>query len=32
MLGPLLFNIDINGLFIIIEQRDICNYADDNII
>ena len=32
VLGPLLFNIYINDLFFIIEQTDICNYADDNTI
>ena len=30
--GPLLFNIYINDLFFIIEQTDICNYAEDNTI
>ena len=30
LLGPLLFNVYINDLFFIIEQTDICNYADDN--
>ena len=29
ILGPLLFNIYINDLFFIIENTDICNYADD---
>ena len=32
VLGPLLFNIYINYFFLIIEQTDICNYADDNTI
>ena len=32
VLGPLLFNIYINDLFFIIEQTDICNYANDNTI
>ena len=32
VLGPFLFNIYINDLFFIIEQTDICNYADDNTI
>ena len=32
VLGPLLFNIYINDLFFIIEQTEICNYADDNAI
>ena len=30
ILGPLLFNIDICGLFFIIKDCDIANYADDN--
>ena len=30
--GPLLFNIYINDLFFIIEQTDVCNYADDNTL
>ena len=30
ILGPLLFNIFINDIFIIVEQSDICNFADDN--
>ena len=30
VLGPLLFNIFINDLFMFIENREICNYADDN--
>ena len=32
VLGPLLFNVYINDLFFIIEQTDICNYADDNTL
>ena len=32
VLGPLLFNIYINDLFFIIEQTEICSYADDNTI
>ena len=32
VLGPLLFNIYINDLFFIIEQAEICSYADDNTI
>lgn len=29
ILGPLLFNIYINDLFFILENTDVCNYADD---
>ena len=32
ILGPLLFNIFINDMFMIIEQSDICNFADDNTL
>ena len=32
ILGPLLFNIFINDIFMIIEQSDICNFADDNTL
>ena len=32
ILGPLLFNIFINDIFMIIEQSDICNLADDNTL
>ena len=32
ILGPLLFNIYINDIFMIIEQSDICNSADDNTL
>ena len=32
ILGPLLFNILINDIFMIIEQSDICNFADDNTL
>ena len=31
-MGPLLFNIFINDIFLIIEQSDICNFADDNTL
>ena len=29
ILGPLLFNIFINDLFLVIENSDICNFPDD---
>ena len=32
ILGPLLFNIFISDIFMIIEQSDICNFADDNTL
>ena len=32
ILGPLLFNIFINDIFMIIEQSDIRNFADDNTL
>ena len=32
ILGPLLFNIFINDLFLFIEKTKICNFADDNTI
>ena len=32
VLGPLLFNIFINDLFFIVQDIDICNYADDNTL
>ena len=32
ILGPLLFNIFINDLFLIIKETEICNFADDNTI
>ena len=32
ILGPILFNIFINDIFMIIEQSDICNFADDNTL
>ena len=31
-LGSALFNIFIDNIFMIIEQSDICNFADDNIL
>ena len=30
VLGPLLFNIFINDLFLFVENSEVCNYADDN--
>ena len=30
ILGPLLFNIDLCDLFVLMDQHDIANYADDN--
>ena len=32
ILGPLLFNVFINDLFIFIENCEICNFADDNTL
>ena len=32
ILGPLLFNIFINDLFLFIEKTNICNFADDSTI
>ena len=32
VLGPLLFNIFINDLFLCIEEDDLCNFADDNTL
>ena len=31
-LGPLLFNVFINNIFVFIEKSEICNFADDNTI
>ena len=28
-MGPLLFNVFINELFFLVEETEICNYADD---
>ena len=30
VLGPLLFNLFINDLFFVVENSEVCNYADDN--
>ena len=32
ILGPLLFNIFINDIFLFLEETNICNFADDNTI
>ena len=32
ILGPLLFNIFINDIFLFIEKSDICKFADDNTL
>ena len=32
VLGPLLFNIFINDLFLFIVNSDVCNFADDNTL
>ena len=32
ILGPLLFNIFINDLFLFVHKSEICNYADDNTL
>ena len=32
ILGPMLFNTFIYDIFMIIEQSDICNFADDNTL
>ena len=32
VLGPLLFNIFINDIFLFVEKSEICNFADDNTI
>ena len=32
VLGPLLFNIFINDLFLVMGDNDLCNFADDNTL
>ena len=32
ILGPLLFNIFINDIFLVAEKSGICNFADDNTL
>lgn len=32
ILGPLLFNIFINDMFLFVEESDVCNFADDNTL
>ena len=32
MLGPLLFNIFINDIFFLVNDTEVCNYADDTTI
>ena len=32
ILGPLLFNLFINDIFLFIQQGSLCNFADDNTI
>ena len=32
ILGPLLFNVFINDIFMFIEKSELCNFADDNTI
>ena len=32
VLGPILFNIFINDIFMVIKPSDICNFADDNTL
>ena len=32
VLGPLLFNILINDLFVSITKSEVCNFADDNTV
>ena len=32
ILGPLLFNIFLNDIFYFVNEKDICNYADNNTL
>ena len=32
ILGPILFNIFINVIFLVVEKSSICNFADDNTL
>ena len=32
ILGPILFNLFLNDLFLFIEETQICNFADDNTV
>ena len=32
ILGPLLFNIFIDDIFLVVEKSDICNFVDDNTL
>ena len=32
ILGPLLFNIFINDIFLLVASSNVCNYADDNTL
>ena len=32
ILGPLLFSIFVNDIFMFIEKTEVCNFADDNTI
>ena len=32
VLGPLLFNIYLNDLFLFLEETEVCNYVDDTTI
>ena len=31
-MGPILFNVFISDLFFLVEENEVCNYADDTII